>query len=517
MRAGLFAGGVSMAALLTSFAAVAVTTEAFAQTSAPGAELSASADYPVIMVPEGYKIEKVADKLTYATAVTWDDQGRMYVAEAGGAFLEEPPPARILRVEADGTLTEFANLDEKGITAAVTGLLWHDGYFYFTHRAKDLTGAVSRMNMDGEVTELLSGIVDSQTDHQPNDIQVGPDGRLYFTSGLGGNSAVMGQDMLPFIIASPETHATACKDIVLTGLNYKTPDFRTDDPGDTVMSGAYVPFGAETSPGQKIEKSELCGGAILSFDLEDIDGSLKLHAWGFRNVIGLAWNEAGEMFATQNGYDAFGSRPIKDEYDPTYRIREGAWYGAPDFSAALEPLDDPKFTPPAQLMAPIYVDGKMQEMKLGFVIDHQASGLEPPDRSLVLGLHPVNSSPSKPDIGPEAWGDMAGRLFVPEWGDMAWVTNAARDQPAGNRIVAIDTETGDLTPFIQNAKPGPASEQEAMGMGIERPFDVKFGPDDAMYIVDYGVHIINMARIADDRLPFEWPPETGAIWKVTRQ
>ena len=58
--------------------------------------------------------------------------------------------------------------------------------------------------------------------------------------------------------------------------------------------------------------------------------------------------------------------------------------------------------------------------------------------------------------------------------------------------------------------------QEGSGDGYSDDAE-KFGPDDAMYIVDYGVHIINMARIADDRLPFEWPPETGAIWKVTRQ
>ena len=111
---------------------------------------------------------------------------------------------------------------------------------------------------------------------------------------------------------------------------------------------------------------------------------------------------------------------------------------------------------------------------------------------------------------------MAGQLFVPEWGDMAWFTNAMRDEPAGNRIVTIDTDSGELRPFIQNAKPGPASAQGAAGMGIERPYDVKFGPDGAMYIVDYGQHAINLKRIAEGHLPFEWPPETGAVWKVTR-
>ncbi len=165
---------------------------------------------------------------------------------------------------------------------------------------------------------------------------------------------------------------------------------------------------------------------------------MKTYAWGFRNIIGLAWNKNGEMFATQNGYDVSPSRPIKDEYDATYRIRENAWYGVPDFSAALEPLTDPKFTAPGRLQAAAFINGIMQEKKLGFLIDHKASGLTPPEKSLILGLHPVNSSPSKPDIAPNLWGDMAGNLFIPEWGDMAWVTNALRDKPAGNRIVFIN-------------------------------------------------------------------------------
>lgn len=41
----------------------------------------------------------MVDGLSFPTSLTWDDRGRMYVAEAGGAFLELDAPARILRVE----------------------------------------------------------------------------------------------------------------------------------------------------------------------------------------------------------------------------------------------------------------------------------------------------------------------------------------------------------------------------------------------------------------------------------
>ncbi|MDP9314323.1 MAG: sugar dehydrogenase, partial [Chloroflexota bacterium] len=198
--------------------------------------------FPVIQLPAGYTIEKVADKLTYATSLTWDDQGRMYVVEAGGDFVEEPPPARILRVES-GRTTEVANLTAKGIQASVVGLTWHNGALYFTHRDSDRTGAVSRMTMDGTITKLFSGIIDSQSEHQVNDIRVGPDGRMYLASGPAGNAAVIGMDNAASVVRSPMVHTTSCQDIVLTGQNFMTPDFRTPDQSDTALTGAYVPFG----------------------------------------------------------------------------------------------------------------------------------------------------------------------------------------------------------------------------------------------------------------------------------
>ncbi len=423
-------------------------------------------EFPVIELPEEFTIEQVASGLTYPTAVDWDDQGQMYVAEAGGAFLEEPPPSRIVRVEDDGTFTQVLNLTDLGLADSIVGMEYDDGTFYVTHRdAADRTGAVSAVALDGTVTPIFSGIIDSQTDHQVNDIQLGPDGRMYVASGAGGNSAVMGQDMIPFLLRSPEAHTTACQDIVLTGQNFETPDFRTDDPSDTVLTGAFVPFGLSTAPGQTVQGTTKCGGAILVFDpdSDDPEATLEVYAWGFRNIIGFAWNEDGEMYASQNGYDVVPSRPVKDEFDPTYRIEEGAWYGWPDFSAALEPLTDPKFDSPDQLQAPVFVDGQMQEKDLGFVIDHEASGLTPPDESLVLGLHEVNSSPSKLDVAPESWGEMAGQVFVAEWGDLAWFTNALRDKPAGFQVSRIDPATGQVEPFVRNAEPGLGTRGDGYG------------------------------------------------------
>jgi glucose/arabinose dehydrogenase len=220
------------------------------------------------------------------------------------------------------------------------------------------------------------------------------------------------------------------------------------------------------------------------------------------------------MYLAENGYDVRGSRPVKDEIDASLRIEKGKWYGVPDFSAGREPLTNPKFEVPDQFQAMVFVNGQPIGKNLGFVIDHAASGLTPPDPSMVLGRHEVNASPTLLDVAPASWGSMAGHVFIAEWGDLAPPTNPLRgEKPAGYQIVKVNPANGRLEPFVRNVHPGPASEQGNAGKGIEHPFDVKFGPDGAMYIVDYGVVEINLASSGS---PFSPKKGTGIIWKVSK-
>lgn len=155
----------------------------------------------------------------------------MYVAEAGGTFLkEEDASARILRVDANGMTTEVVNLDGK-IYPAISGMTWYKGAFYITHREMDFCGAVSRVTLNGEVTQILGGIIDSKSDHQPNDIRVGRDEKMYVCVGIAGNSGYMDENMIPFVLKAPDGHPTPAKDIVLTGYNIELPDFREGGKG----------------------------------------------------------------------------------------------------------------------------------------------------------------------------------------------------------------------------------------------------------------------------------------------
>jgi glucose/arabinose dehydrogenase len=470
----------------------------------------------MIVVPEGYKIEKVVGGLNYPTAVTWDAKVKMYVLEAGGGFLPEPSPARILQIEQDKT-TELVNLSAKGLEAPVVGLSYCENGFYISHRANDLSGAVSRVSNDGSsVTQILRGFLDSGSEHPLNDVRMGPDGRMYLAVGPAGNSGVMGPDVAPFISRTPSLRTSSGKDLVLLGKNFKSEDFRTkDNLTDSVLTGAYVPFGTETTPGQVIKATNKPGGSIVSFDPKNAEGTLQIHATGLRNVIGITWCKDGAMYASVNGYDVRGTRPVRDLFDATYRITKGTWYGFPDFSAALEPLTDPKFEVEDAVQGQVFINGVPQGKNLGFVINHEASGLKVPNKSLIAGLHPFHSSPSMLDVAPDSWGDFADHLFIAEWGDLTPPTDPLISR-TGYRIVRINPKSKIVESFISNKGGKPGSEIGSAGKALERPFDVKFGPDGAMYIIDYGVVTIAPERKEEGREPYAYKAGTGVIWRVTK-
>ena len=140
-----------------------------------------------------------------------------------------------------------------------------------------MSGAVSRIAKDGSsVQQILSGFLDAASEHPLNGIRMGPDGRMYLGVGPAENSAVMAPDDAPFISRTPMLHTTAAKNLVLLGKNFMSEDFRTkDNLFDSVLTGAYVPFGTSTTPGQVIPATNKPGGSIVSFDPKNAEATLQ--------------------------------------------------------------------------------------------------------------------------------------------------------------------------------------------------------------------------------------------------
>src|SRR5205823_11872388 len=100
---------------------------------------------------------------------------------------------------------------------------------------------------------------------------------------------VVGPDNLDFgwLKRHPQLCDIPPVDVTLTGQNFVSDDVLHPGSGNKVVTGAFVPYGTPTTPGQVIPGRLPCNGAILRIPLGG--GPVELVAWGFRNPFGLAF------------------------------------------------------------------------------------------------------------------------------------------------------------------------------------------------------------------------------------
>lgn len=434
-----------------------------------------------VALPAGYHIEAVARGLTFPSAVVVDESNRVYVVESGYSYGPEFTTPRLLRVEADGSLTEIA----RGQSGPWTGASYHQGKFYVSASGEE--GRILELDRRGTIRVLLDGLP-GRADHHTNRPVVGPDGRLYFGQGTKTNSGVVGKDNYKFgwLPKHPAWHDVPCRSTILTGHNFTTQNVLEPGTEETVKTGAFVPYGTTTQAGQVVEGSVPCNGAIMRLALEG--GPPEVVAWGLRNPFSLAFSPQGRLYATENGFDVRGSRPIFGAADHLWEVRAGTWYGWPDFSGGM-PVTDPRFKPP----------GKPQPQFL--LAEHPQ---KPPQPAARFGVH---SSSNGLDFSHNPHFGYVGQAFVAQFGDMAKSVGKVLE-PVGFRVVRVDPETGVIEPFAVNKEgDGPASYLNSGG--LERPVDVRFNADgSALYVVDFGVMT----------LPEQGPEPhqgTGVLWRIS--
>jgi glucose/arabinose dehydrogenase len=429
-----------------------------------------------IEVHRGYKIEVLARGLNSPTSLAISEDGEIFVAESG--FLPGTE-ARVLKVNSDGTTVRVAPAPGQTFIPPLLGLVVSpDGRLYAGDK-----GRIVRVEPDGSLTPMVVGLP-SLGDHGNNHMAFGPDGKLYFGQGTATNSGVVGLDnkeVTSWLTQHPEVHDLACRDIVLLGRNF------TDEEG--VTTGAFVPYGTATEPGQIIKGQVPCNGAVLRVDLET--GELELVAWGFRNPFGIGFAPPdhpvlrGALLASDNGPDVRGSRPIANAPDELNVVYEGGFYGWPDHFGFLEssravfglPGTETEQGVPPLLAAHPQVIGPVAEFSVGSSADGFAFSV-----GGAFGL--------------------AGDLFIAEWGALGFGVQDL--SPSGfkvQRVRFLSNGGTIVSDFIVNKVPGPASASGTAG--LEHPIDVKFSSDgEAMYLLDFG-------RFGE--------PGTGVLWKVTKK
>lgn len=449
----------------------------------PVARLLQPAD---VALPKGYKIEVVAQGLTYPTGLTFDDKGDIFVTEAGYAYGEVWTQPRLLRIEANGKTTTVATGENNG---PWSGLTFYQDAFYIAEGGTKQGGRILKITRDGRITSLVENLP-SLGDHFTTGPLISSDGYLYFGQGSATNSGVVGPDNynIGWLKRNPQFHDIPCQDITLTGENFESDNPLTAAKKDKALTGPFSSFGTSVSPGQVIKGQLPCSGAIMRLPVNG--GNLELVAWGFRNPFGMSFAPDHKLYITDNGYDSRGSRPIDGSGDYLWAVQPGTWYGWPDYSEG-NPLNT--------------ADYETSKRDPKFILTSHPN--KAPKPAAILGVH---SSSNGLDFSTQADFGYVGEAFIAQFGDQA--PNVGRIYgPVGFKIVRVNPANGVIEDFAVNRGRvnGPATMQKHGG--LERPVSVKFDPPGkALYVVDFGIMPITEEGEAPKK-------STGVIWKITKE
>lgn len=476
-----------------------------------------------IALPAGYRIEAVATGLTYPTAIVFDDTGALYVVESGYAYGEAYLASRLLKVLGPNLIASVATSPDSN--GPWTGAVYvpgesgkGQGSFYLAEGGHKKGGRILRVGADGSIQPLVENLP-SFGDHHTNGPVLGPDGMIYFSQGTATNSGVVGEDNAEFgwLKDHPEFHDTPCQDLALSGVNYRSKDARGGQ--GEAETGAFSAYGTKTSEGQIIAGEIPCNGAIMRIPKtgsrahpgpnDAALGKLELVAWGFRNPFALAFAPDGRLFAIDNGYDERGSRPIWGAGELVWEVRQGRWYGWPDYSGDKS-VDHSEFTPPhgerpLRLLKKPPGPWLATQAAVGKTVP-EAIPESPPVPAAIL---PVHASADGMDFSTSEGFGYKGQAFVAEFGDMAPEAGKVLE-PVGFKIARVDLSRGVAEDFAVNRKgAGPASRLGARG--LERPVSVRFSPDgNSLYVADFG-------QLTVDAKGSHARERTGAIWRIWKE
>jgi glucose/arabinose dehydrogenase len=425
-----------------------------------------------IYIQQGYQIEVYASGLNTPCAINFTENGNMLVAESG---LSDGNP-RVLQLV--NNQFEVVAVD---FNIPITGINYLNGEIYVSHR-----GIVTKIFQNGDRHNIIMGLP-SNGDHSNSTVAISPDNKLYFGQGTVTNSGVVGNDN-NWLTESPLLCDYPGDYIMLLGQNFETLNILTDAITDDVaITGAFSPYGIPNVPYEIRKHYPKASGSIIKCNL---DGSnIEQIAWGFRNPNYLKFDQSGQLYVSNTGYKAIGSRPIDNAVDDFSAVIPNLWYGWPDYSGG-EPVTLPRFKP---------INGPQPE----FLLKNHPNIPPTPFVSF-----PANSNIRGFDFNYNREFGPYGDVYIAEYGS---TVQTAFGEPmpyagTGHRISRIDMKSRTVSTFAINKSGFPSSISNEGG--FERPCHILFGPDGAMYITDLGLNVRNN--------PTVFVPDSGVIWKVTR-
>jgi glucose/arabinose dehydrogenase len=534
-----------------------------------------------IAVPEGYEVEVFAEGLNFPSAIAFKGTGRdfkVYVVESGrglpsrcndnesdvfgGKFSSDNPfTPDLLVFDDDGNLlsgplakptatgggfqpdgpaiglgfkhgsrggTLFASDSNQGIRGA-------PGDANNTSRLLTLKPTEGEDAVEPFITGLPTG------DHPTEQVLV-KGGWLYWSQGSATNSGVTGEDNG----AGGNQHEIACEDVKLSENVW--------DSGDGHVTSGYSNHGV-TRPGEEVEAFEdatkpgMCTGAILRAKVNHPNPSntVEPFSWGYRNPFGIRFAPRshalkGGLLVTENGEDERGARPVNnapDRLQLAQRNPDGTpdYHGWPDRFGFLEstqsvfnPIGGPGDDNPDAVV------GKPVAPVLAFA---------PQPPVAPLALEPANVAAVGLDFAPAKFlhgGVERGAALVGREGDFGFSPSNGEPE-AGHDVELVNFSRPRARFSLEQSRFAfncPEADQDHLSdgsatcasdvdqafvsqlRGINRPITVLFGPDGALYVVDFGA--VRDFGQSDERSKFRNPengplvqiPATGVIWKISK-
>lgn len=393
----------------------------------------------------------------------------------------------------------------------------------------------------GQVTPFITGLPTG--DHPAEQITF-DDHWIYWSQGSTTNSGVVGNDNG----GGTNQHDIPCQDVVLSSNTFSS--------GGGVFTSGYSPHGV-TNPGGAVAAFTgatghgICDGAILraKVNAKNPKDTIEPFSWGYRNPYGIRFapNDhplKGGLFVTENGEDERGARPTNNSPDRlqlAQQNKDGSpdYHGWPDrfgFLDSTQAVFNPVGGPGDDDKAAVV--GKPVKPVLAF---------PPQPITAPLALEPANVAAVGLDFVPKSFvgGPVKkGAALISREGDFGF-SAANGDPEAGHDIELVNFGGGDDGPLqlqLQRFAYNTTFEQAFPDglRGINRPVDLKFGPDDCAYLVDYGAvrdfgqsdsasrfcpekkpdgtpNLSYPGCLTDGTAPLVQIPGTGVIWKICKQ